>query len=58
MRTIAINENEFQVNSVAEIVDDNSVHLNVDDGMIILVNVKEQGFATIDEYIKYLENEK
>lgn len=57
MRTIVIKDEEFKVNSVAEVVDENSVHLDVNDGMIILVNVKEQGFKTVDDYIKYLSNE-
>jgi hypothetical protein len=46
----------FQVNSVFEIVDDVSVHLSVDNGTIILVNVIEQGFNTTEEFINYLNS--
>jgi hypothetical protein len=56
MKAITINGITFQVNSVFEIVDDVSIHLSVDNGTIILVNVIEQGYATIQEFIDYLNS--
>ena len=56
MKAITINGIVFQVNSVFETVDAVSVHLNVDSGTIILVNVIEQGFKTTEEFINYLNS--
>jgi hypothetical protein len=56
MKAITINGITFQVNSVFEVVDDVSVHLFVDNGTIILVNVIEQGYKTTEEFINFLNS--
>lgn len=56
MKAITINGIVFQVNSVVEVVDAVSVHLDVDNGYTILVNVIEQGYATTEEFINYLNS--
>ena len=56
MQDITINGVVFKVNSVVEIVDAVSVHLDVNTGYIILVNVIEQGYKTTKEFINYLNS--
>jgi len=56
MKAITINGITFQVNSVFEVVDAVSIHLFVDNGTIILVNVIEQGYKTTEEFINYLNS--
>jgi len=56
MQNITINGEVFKVNNVFETVDDVSVHLNVDNGYIILVNVIEQGYKTTEEFINFLNS--
>ena len=56
MQDITINGVVFKVNSVVEIVDEVSVHLDVNTGYIILVNVIEQGYKTTEEFINFLNS--
>jgi hypothetical protein len=56
MKAITINGIVFQVNSVFETVDEVSVHLDVNTGYIILVNVIEQGYKTTEEFINFLNS--
>jgi hypothetical protein len=56
MQDITINGKVFKVNSVVEIIDEVHLHLDVDSGYIILVNVIEQGYATTEEFINYLNS--
>jgi hypothetical protein len=56
MKNITIEEVEYIVNNVVEVVDDVSVHLDVNTGTIILVNVIQQGFKTTEEFINYLNS--
>lgn len=56
MQNITIRGEVFEVNSVVEIVDAVSVHLDVNTGYIILVNVIEQGYKTTEEFINYLNS--
>jgi len=54
MQDITINGVVFKVNSVVEIIDEVHLHLDVDTGYIILVNVIQQGYKTIQEFIDFL----
>ena len=56
MQDITINGKVFKVNSVVEIIDSVHLHLDVDNGTIILVNVIEQGYKTTEEFINYLNS--
>ena len=54
MQDITINGVVFKVNSIVEVVDAVSVHLDINEGTIILVNVIQQGYKTIQEFIDFL----
>ena len=56
MQNITINGVVFKVNSVFEVVDAVSVHLDINEGSIILVNVIEQGYKTTEEFINFLNS--
>jgi hypothetical protein len=56
MQDITINGVVFKVNSVVEIIDSVHLHLDVNTGYIILVNVIEQGYKTTEEFIKFLNS--
>jgi hypothetical protein len=45
---------EFTLYGMLEQVDDNSIHVFVDGGMVILLHAIEQGFNNVNEMISFL----